>query len=64
MQRCNRKAMADKIREARRMRSDVPKDLRPLFNHVLRLAADSTKRGYCQRAGREIAHAKKLARYR
>lgn len=64
MQKCDLKAVAKKIRAARAMRKSVPKDLRPLFNHVLKLAADSARRGYCQRAGIEIRHAKRLTRFR
>lgn len=41
-----------------------PVDLRPLFNHVLRLSIDSAKRGYCQRAGMELRHAKRLTRFK
>jgi hypothetical protein len=62
MQVCNRTTHARKVRAALRMRSKVPADLRPLFNHILRLSNDSTKRGYCQRAGRELRAARKLAR--
>jgi hypothetical protein len=37
---------------------------KPLFEHMIRLATDSAERGWCQRAGREIKHAKKVAGYR
>lgn len=59
-QQCNRATLARKIREARKM--PVPNDLKPLRRHLLRLAADSAKRGYCQRAGREVAYARKLSK--
>lgn len=61
IQRCNRTTHARKVRRVRALRSQVPTDLRPLFNHVLKLSIDSAKRGYCQRAGRELRHARKLA---
>lgn len=60
IQKCSRPAFAAKIRDVRRLRSKVPADLRPLFNHLLKLSLDSVKRGYCQRAGQEIAYARKL----
>ena len=63
LQKCKRDNFAKKIRDARKLRPQVPPDLRPLFNHVLHLAIDSAKRGYCQRAGMEIRHAKRLTRY-
>lgn len=62
MQTCNRTTHAQKVREVRKLRPHVPQDLRPLFAHILRLSVDSTKRGYCQRAGRELRAARKLAR--
>lgn len=46
------------------MRPDVPHDLRPLFDHLLVLADDSHKHGYYKRSGRELQHARKLARAR
>ncbi len=61
MQKCNRTTHARKVRAVLRLRSQVPTDLRPLFRHVLKLSIDSAKRGYCQRAGRELRHARKLA---
>lgn len=61
MQKCNRTTHARKVVEVRKLRSKVPVDLRPLFNHILRLSVDSTKHGYCQRAGRELRQARKLA---
>lgn len=33
----------------------------PLFDHCVSLARDSAARGYAQRAGRELAHARKVA---
>lgn len=62
MQKCDRTKHARKVAEVRALRSKVPVDLRPLFNHVLKLSIDSAKHGYCQRAGRELAHARKLAK--
>lgn len=53
----------DKIEKARRTGKPA-KRFRPLFEHVLNLAKDSADRGYCQRAGMEIRHALKVARYR
>ena len=64
MQKCNMTALARKIRETRKLRPDVPRDLRPLFNHVIRLSINSAKHGYCQRAGQELRHARKLATYK
>jgi len=61
MQRCNRQVLATNLRKTREIRSKAAADMRPLFNHLLRLAVDSAKNGYCQRAGQELAHARKLA---
>ena len=61
IQKCDRKKLAKKIRETRKLRSKTAVALRPLFNHVIRLAVDSAKRGYCQRARQELAHARKLS---
>ncbi len=47
--------------ETRALRDYVPSDRRPLFDHLLTLAQDSAKRGNAKRAGRELAHARKLA---
>jgi len=44
------------------VRDFVPKDLRPLFDHCISLAAHSHKAGYPKRAGIELAHARKLAK--
>jgi hypothetical protein len=63
MKTCNRKKLADNVKRTRKVRGDVPKDLRPLFDHVVRLAIDSGKRGYCTRSGMELRHARKLARF-
>jgi hypothetical protein len=49
--------------KTRAMKSDVPRDLWPLFDHMFVLAADSHKRGYVKRAGIELAHARRLARF-
>ena len=57
---CSRAAFAAKIRDVKRLRSKVPTDLRPLFNHLLKLSINSVEHGYCQRAGQEIAYARKL----
>lgn len=56
---CNFSNIAKKIRGAKRM--PVASDLRPLRNHMLKLAANSARHGYCARAGIEIAQAKRLA---
>jgi hypothetical protein len=50
--------------ETKAVRDFVPADLRPLFDHLLSLAASSHKAGYAKRAGRELAHARKLAKQR
>jgi hypothetical protein len=60
MQGCNRDAFAQKIRDARSM--PIAPQLRPLRQHLLRLAIHSVSLGYCQRAGSEIAKARKLAK--
>lgn len=39
----------------------VAPQMRPLRQHLLRLAISSAKSGYCQRAGREIAHARQIS---
>jgi len=57
---CDLNALERSIREAKRRRP--PRQLAPLFKHLLNLARDSAKNGYCQRAGQEIAKAKRLAR--
>jgi hypothetical protein len=62
MQKCNRKNLADNVKRTRKVRGEVAKDLRPLFDHLVRLAVDSGKHGYCQRSGLELRHARKLAR--
>lgn len=54
-------SIAQKVRDARRVRGRVAKEMRPLFNHMLKLGIDSAKRGYCLRAGGEIARAKRMA---
>lgn len=45
------------------MRSRVPRDMRPLFDHLIRLAKHSHSNPlYAMRAGRELRKARKLAR--
>ncbi len=61
MQKCNPATHRRKVHEAYRMRKDVPYELRPLFNHIIHLSNDSSKHGYCQRAGIELRAARKLA---
>lgn len=39
------------------------KRFKPLYDHLINLARDSAKRGYCQRAGIELRHARKVAGY-
>ncbi len=63
MKSCNLAAIDAKIAHVRKTSRPL-KRFKPLFNHALNLAADSARHGYCQRAGREIAHAKKVAGYR
>ncbi len=46
------------------MRGEVARDLLPLFDHLLNLSADSQKRGYHTRAGRELLHARRLTRHK
>lgn len=58
---CNMTAFARKVREARKLRPKVATDMRPLFNHMLKLAIHSAKRGYCLRAGGEVARARQMA---
>jgi hypothetical protein len=57
---CNTRKIAASIRRARKM--PIAADLKPLRRHLLRLAADSARRGACQRAGHEVGMATKLAR--
>ena len=59
---CNMTSIEAKIAATRR--EFFPKSrFKPLFEHLLGLARDSAKHGYCTRAGREIKHAKKVAGY-
>lgn len=60
-QKCNRQNLATKIRELRTLKPK--KKFRSLFRHMIELAIHSAKAGYCQRAGRELKYAKKVARY-
>jgi len=48
--------------ETQAVRDFVPRDMRPLFDHLIVLAKDSHKAGYAKRSGRELAHARKLAK--
>lgn len=59
LQKCSRDNIGKKMREARKL--PIAPILRPLRNHMLRLAAGSAKNGYCQRAGQEIRKARLLA---
>jgi hypothetical protein len=43
------------------LRDYVPKEMRALFDHLIVLAQSSHK-NYPKRAGRELAHARKLAK--
>lgn len=43
------------------MRPFVPRPFVPLFDHCVRLAEDNRRRGYAQRASRELFNARKLA---
>ena len=45
------------------MRETCPAIFLPLFDHCVSLAADSHRRGYAQRAGIELAKARKVAGY-
>jgi hypothetical protein len=45
------------------VRPTIPADLLPLFDHCVRLAADSHKNGYAKRAGQELLHARRLVRH-
>lgn len=44
------------------LRDYVPKDMRALFDHLISLAKHSHSVGYPARAGRELLHARKLAK--
>ena len=59
IQKCDRTKLARRIREAKRM--PVASKMKPLRNHLLRLAIDSAKHGYCQRAGQEVSKAVRIA---
>ena len=50
----------DSFRKTLAMRHSVPRDLRPLFNHILGLSLHSYRSGYPQRAGIELRQARKL----
>lgn len=64
MKACNRKVVADNVRRTKALRKHVAADMKPLFNHLIKLGLDSAKRGYCQRSGQEFAHARRLAKKR
>lgn len=49
--------------KTRLVKKDVALELRPLYNHLLHLAADSHKRGYTKRAGIELRKARELAKH-
>lgn len=49
--------------ETLELRPSCPAIFLPLFDHLLCLAAGSQSRGYAQRAGRELAQARKVAAY-
>lgn len=53
-----------RFRETLKVRHDVPRDMRPLYNHILGLASHSYERGYFKQAGRELAAARKLTKHR
>ena len=63
LHKCNITSLEAKI--SKLVREEKPtKRFKPLFEHLINLARDSAKRGYCQRAGQELRHARKIARYR
>jgi hypothetical protein len=43
------------------MRPFVPKDMLPLFDHLLKLAKNSHEHGHAKAAGQELLHARKIA---
>ena len=49
--------------QTRLLKKDVPREFWPLYDHMFRLAADSHRRGYYKRAGRELRHARSLTKY-
>jgi len=49
--------------KTRAMKHKVPKDLLPLFNHCVRMAEHAHKSGYPKRAGLDLLHARRLAKY-
>jgi hypothetical protein len=59
---CRMDRIESKIAKLRRECHPKTK-FKPLFEHLLNLARDSAKHGYCTRAGQELRHAKKVARY-
>lgn len=59
--RCTRRTFSRRLRETLRLRPRVDITFIPLFDHLIRLALSSLKHNRCQRAGRELAQARKLA---
>jgi hypothetical protein len=57
--RCNLPEFVRKMRAARRM--PIAREFRPLRDHLLKLAANARRTGYCQQAGQEIRMAVNLA---
>lgn len=45
------------------VRPRITRDLLALFDHCVKLAADSHARGNFKRAGHELLHARRLERY-
>lgn len=56
-----RASFEDKVSEVARMRFDVEPTFVPLFDHMITLARHSQSVGYPQRAGQELAKARKIA---
>lgn len=54
---------ARSVRATEAARGEVPRDLIPLFDHLIHLADDSHRHGYFKRAGRELRAARRLARH-
>lgn len=60
---CSRKTFTKSLNETRKAFHGIPKDLRPLFKHIVELAKDSYASGACKRAGRELYAARRLTRH-
>lgn len=56
---CKREPLARKVAEIRAM--PVASKMRPLRQHLLRLAVDSAKHGACQRSGIELRKARTIS---